>query len=70
MSIKPSFPESKMYALMFAPLSSDGSNFLEWVDNAKVLLSAEDLAKTLTSPPLSTRIIPTDDTPLIPPVAK
>ena len=32
---------------MFAPLSADGSNFLEWVNDAKVLLSAEDLAKTL-----------------------
>ena len=59
-----------MHALMFAPLSSDGSNFLEWVNDAKVLLSAEDLAKTLTSPPPSTSTTPTDDTPPIPPAAK
>ena len=55
-----------MHALMFAPISSDGSNFLEWVIDAKVLLSAEDLAKTLI--PLA----PSNDdtTILIPPSQK
>ena len=70
MFTKTSFTESKMHALMFAPLSSDGSNFLEWVNDVRVLLSAEDLAKTLTPPPPSTNTPPADDTPPIPLAAK
>ena len=67
MSTKPSFTESKMHALMFAPLRSDGSNFLEWVNDAKVLLSAKDLAKTLT-PPVPSK--DDDATTTIPPAQK
>lgn len=55
-----------MHALVFGPLNSDGSNFLEWVNDAKVLLNAEDLAKTFTPQ----TIPPTEDTPPIPPAAK
>ena len=51
MSTKASFTENKMHALLFTPLSADGSNFLEWENDAKVLLSAEDLAKTLVDEP-------------------
>ena len=42
--------ESRLQALLFPPLNSDGSNFLEWVNDAKTVLSAEDLARTLVKP--------------------
>lgn len=32
---------------MFSPLNYDGSNFLEWLNDAKTVLIAEDLAATL-----------------------
>lgn len=32
---------------MFSPLNSNGSNFLEWLIDAKTVLAAEDLAATL-----------------------
>ena len=46
-STYPTIVESKPQALMFPTLNSDGSNFLEWINDAKTLLSAEDLARTL-----------------------
>ena len=49
MSAQPSFIESRSQALMFAPLNSDGSNFLEWVIDAKIVLSADDLIRTLSN---------------------
>ena len=48
-------------------LSADGSNFLEWVNDAKVLLSAEDFAKTLTKTKPSDD--EAEDTTTTPPVA-
>jgi hypothetical protein len=33
---------------MFALLNFDGFNFLEWVNNAKTVLRAKDIARTLT----------------------
>ena len=51
-----------MHVLLFTPLNADGSNFLEWENDAKVLLSAEDLAKTLveepTPPPATSEAAP------------
>lgn len=49
MSTQPTFRESRMQALRFAPLNSDGSNYLEWVTDAKIVLSADDLASTLSN---------------------
>jgi hypothetical protein len=46
--------ESRLQALMFPPLSVDGSNFLEWINDAKTVLSAENLARTLITPVAST----------------
>ena len=46
--------ESRLQALLFPPLNSDGSNFLEWINDAKTVLSAEDLARTLIKPITST----------------
>lgn len=51
MSTKPTFIENSMLSLMFTPLNADGSNFLEWVNDAKTVLCADDLAKTLTIQP-------------------
>jgi hypothetical protein len=47
MSTQHTFLESRMQSLMFTPLSSDGTNFLEWVNDARTVLSADDLARTL-----------------------
>ena len=46
----PPVMESRLQALLFPQLNSDGSNFLEWVNDAKSVLSAEDLARTLIKP--------------------
>ena len=49
MSTQSSFIESRLQPLLFPTLNSDGSNFLEWVNNARIVLNAEDLANTLTT---------------------
>ena len=54
----PTIAESRLQALMFPPLNSDGSNFLEWINDAKTVLSVENLAKTLITPVASTSIGP------------
>ena len=43
--------ESRLQPLVFATLNSDGSNFLEWLNDAKTVLAAEDLAITLETDP-------------------
>ena len=45
--IQPMFIENKMQSLMFSPLQANGSNFLKWTHDAKTVLSADDLARTL-----------------------
>jgi hypothetical protein len=57
-TLGPTVVESRLQALMFTPLSSDGNNFLEWINDAKTVLSAEDLAKTLITPVASTSDAP------------
>ena len=61
--------ESRLQNLLFAPLKSDGSNFLEWLNDARTVLCAEDLAKALThNPPASlqsTSAEETDEPPLL-----
>lgn len=39
--------ESRLQPLQFNALHSDGSKFLEWLNDAKTVLAAEDLAATL-----------------------
>ena len=56
MSTNPVF-ENRMQSLQFNPLNANGSNFLEWVNDAKTVLCVGDLAKTLTVQP-STSIDP------------
>ena len=63
--------ESRLQNLLFSPLQADGSNFLEWINDARTILCAEDLAKTLThSIPanLPTSTDETDDIPILPEV--
>ena len=43
----PAAVDSCFQALMFAPLNSDGSNFLEWINDARIILNTEDLVRTL-----------------------
>ena len=43
--------ESRLQPLQFNALHSDGSNFLEWMNNAKTVLAAEDLSNTLEDDP-------------------
>jgi hypothetical protein len=43
--------EPRLQPLQFNPLHSDGSNFLEWLNDAKTVLSAEDLDYTLDDDP-------------------
>ena len=59
--------ESRLQALLFPPLNYDGSNFLEWMNDAKIVLSAEDLARTLIQPVASTTTCPnpTDNIPAV-----
>ena len=59
--------EPKIQALAFPPLNSDGSNFLQWVNNAKTILNAEDLARTLITPVASTSARPNtaDNVPIV-----
>jgi hypothetical protein len=58
-TLRPAVVESRFQALMFPPLSSNGTNFLEWINDAKTVLSAEDLARTLIIPVASTFDAPT-----------
>ena len=44
-AIKTPMVESRLQTLLFPPLNTDGSNFFKWVNDAKTILSAEDLAK-------------------------
>lgn len=46
--------DSRIQALMFSLLNSDGSNFLEWINDARIVLNTEDLARTLNSSVTST----------------
>ena len=39
--------DSRFQAFMFPPLNSNGSNFLDWINDARIVLSAEELARTL-----------------------
>ena len=39
--------DNKLQALSFFPLTDDGANFLEWVNDAKAFLAADDLINTL-----------------------
>jgi hypothetical protein len=57
MSTQPTF-EARLQTLLFSPLNADGSNFLEWVNDAKSTLSADNLARTLTTPPATTSTNP------------
>jgi hypothetical protein len=57
-STYPTLMESRLQALMFPPLSVDGTNFLEWINDAKTVLSAENLARTLITPVASTSAPP------------
>ena len=50
----PAVMESRLQALLFPQLNSNDSNFLEWVNDAKSVLSAENLARTLIKPVAST----------------
>jgi hypothetical protein len=43
MSTQKASVETRLQPLLFNPLTPDGSNFLEWVDDAKVVLAAEEL---------------------------
>lgn len=40
-------PDSRLQPLLFSPLDADGTNFLEWLNNAKVVLAAEGLSNYL-----------------------
>jgi len=35
--------DARLQALQFSPLIADGSNFLEWANDAKIALGAEEL---------------------------
>jgi hypothetical protein len=63
----PTVVESRLQTLMFPPLNSDGSNFMEWINDAKTILSVEDLARTLITPVASTSTAPAagDDIPAV-----
>ena len=54
----PAVMESRLQALLFPQLNSDGSYFLEWVNDAKSVLNAEDLARTLIKHVASTSFGP------------
>ena len=43
----PAAVDSCLQALMLAPLNSNGSNFLEWINDVRIILNGEDLARTL-----------------------
>lgn len=47
MTTQSSSLETCLQLLMFSPLNSNGSNFLEWLNDAKIVLAANDLAATL-----------------------
>ena len=57
-STPPPVTDSRFQALLFPQLNSDGPNFLEWVNDAKPFLSAENLARTLIKPVASTSFGP------------
>ena len=63
--------ESRLQTLIFPPLNTDGSNFLEWVIDPKTFLNAKDLAKTLKHSKPSTSTNDIDEAvPQIPVVSK
>jgi len=66
-SAQPTFQESNFQSLRFMPLHVNGTNFLEWVNDAKTVLSADDLARTLTTDVATTS---TDPAQQIPPAAR
>lgn len=41
-TVKPP-PDARLQALQFTPLSADGTNYLEWANDAQVALGAEEL---------------------------
>ena len=43
--------ESRLQPLQFNAFHSDGSNFLEWMNDAKTVLATEDLSNTLEDDP-------------------
>lgn len=48
-TVQPQYSTTRMQSLAFAPLNADGSNFLEWVNDAKADLATDDLSATLES---------------------
>ena len=49
MSTQPTFQDNKIQSLRFKPLKSDGTNFLEWVNDARKHLNADDLARAVST---------------------
>ena len=43
MSTQKSSADTRVQPLLFALLTHEGTNFLDWVNNAQVVLAAEDL---------------------------
>jgi hypothetical protein len=41
-TIKQPPPDARLQALQFTPLAADGSNFLEWENDAKIALGADE----------------------------
>ena len=41
-TVKP-LPDARLQALQFTPLTADGTNYLEWANDAQVALGAEEL---------------------------
>ena len=63
--------ESRLQNLLFSPLHDDGSNFLEWINDARTVLCAEDLAKTFIHlPPAPLRNTSADEADEVPSVSK
>lgn len=46
-TVQPQYSTNMLQSLAFAPLNANGSNFLEWVNDAKAVLAADDLSTTL-----------------------
>jgi hypothetical protein len=64
MSTKTNFKEFKIQSLLFEPLTSTGTNFAEWTNDAIILLQFENIARAVSKDP-----IPETEPPL-PPTAK
>jgi hypothetical protein len=64
MSTKTNFKEFKTQSLLFEPLTSTGTNFAEWTNDAMILLQSENIARAVSTDP-----IPETEQPL-PPTAK